>query len=362
MKILITGGHYTTAMAVIDQLKNHEIVFVGRKYSIESELTESPEYKEINLKAIRFIPLQTGKINRFFSLGMFLNLIRIFKGLKQAKKIITNENPDVVLCFGSYLAVPIAIQGWLNKIPVFTHEQTISPGLSNRVISLFSKKVFISFDKSKRFFPKNKTILTGNPIRKSIENIINKTNSNSRIKTIFVSGGSLGSHSINEIMLKNLKKLLERYIIIHQTGNVKEFDDYRKLLIFKRNLPLRLKKNYQICQHFNDSQIGTIYEKADILISRAGANTVFELIALKKPSILIPLPWSANKEQEKQAKFLKDNGICEIFYQNQNPTKISELTHKVINNLSFYQNNFKNINYLYKKNAAQTIAKEILQK
>ncbi|MDP3974480.1 MAG: UDP-N-acetylglucosamine--N-acetylmuramyl-(pentapeptide) pyrophosphoryl-undecaprenol N-acetylglucosamine transferase [bacterium] len=362
MKILITGGHYTPAMAVIDHLKNHEIVFVGRKYSIESEQTESPEFKEINLKGIRFIPLQTGKINRFISLGMFLNLLRIFIGLKQAKKIVTNENPDVILCFGSYLAVPIAIHGWLNKVPVFTHEQTINPGLSNRVISLFSKKVFISFDKSKRFFPKKKILLTGNPIRKSIENIINKTKYDSKIKTIFILGGSLGSHSINEIMLKNLKKLLEKYIIIHQTGNVKEFDDYRKSLIFKRNLPLRLKKNYQISQHFNDSQIGVIYEKADMLISRAGANTVFELIALKKPSILIPLPWSANKEQEKQAKFLKENGVCEIFYQNQNPEKIKDFTDKVINNLSLYKNNFKNINYLYKKNAAQTIAKEILQK
>lgn len=362
MKILITGGHYTPALAVIDCLKNHEIIFVGRKYSIETELTESPEYKEIIRKGIKFIPLETGKINRFFSLGMFLDLLRIFKGLKQAKKIINKEMPDIILCFGSYLAVPIAIQGWFNKIPVFTHEQTINPGLSNRVISLFAKKVFISFDKSRRFFPRNKVILTGNPLRGSIEKILNESNKNSKIKTIFVSGGSLGSHSINELMHKNLKVLLEKYIIIHQTGNVKEFDDYRKLLNLKRKMPLKLKKNYFINQHFNDSQIGLIYSKSDMLISRAGANTVFELIALKIPSVLIPLPWSANKEQEKQAKFLKENGVCEVFYQNQNPSKIKDFADKVINNLSFYKNNFKNISYLYKKNAAQTIAKEILKK
>src|SRR3990167_11399522 len=209
MKILITGGHYTPAMAVIDHLKNHEVVFVGRKYSIESELTESPEFKEINLKGIKFIPLQTGKINRFISMGMFLNLLRIFKGLKQAKKIIRNERPDIILCFGSYLAVPIAIQGWLNKIPVYTHEQTIYPGLSNRFISLIAKKVFISFDKSRRFFPRHKVILTGNPVRKTIEKNISSPNIIRSKKTIFISGGSLGSHSINLIILKNLKKLLK---------------------------------------------------------------------------------------------------------------------------------------------------------
>ena len=246
MKILITGGHYTPAIAVIDELKGQEIVFVGRKYSIESELTESPEYKEIRSKGIKFIPLHTGKINRFFSLGSFLNLLRIFTGLNQAKKIIYNEKPNVVLCFGSYIAVPIAFQAWLNKIPVYTHEQTIYPGLSNRFISLIAKKVFISFDKSRRFFPRHKVILTGNPVRKPIEKNINPSNIIRSKKTIFISGGSLGSHSINIIILKNLKKLLKKYYIIHQTGSVKEFDDYRKLLEFKRKLPIKFKLNYFI--------------------------------------------------------------------------------------------------------------------
>jgi len=361
MKILITGGHYTPAIAVIDELKGQEIVFVGRKYSIESELTESPEYKEIRTKGIKFIPLHTGKINRFFSLGSFLNLLRIFTGLNQAKKIIYNEKPDIVLCFGSYIAVPIALQAWLNKIPVYTHEQTIYPGLSNRFISLIAKKVFISFDKSRRFFPNRKVILTGNPVRKSIESYIKGPSQKVSKNTIFISGGSLGSHSINIIILRNLKKLLQKYYIIHQTGNVKEFDDYRKLLEFKRKLPNKLKKNYYVREHFNDSQIGEIYSKADILVSRAGANTIFELIALQKPAVLIPLPWSANKEQTRQALFLKENGVCEIFYQNQNPQKLNTIIDRIIDNISNYKNNYKNINYLYKKDAAKKIAKEIFK-
>jgi len=361
MKILITGGHYTPALAVIEELKGHEIVFVGRKYSIESDSTESPEYKEVKARGIRFIPLNTGKINRFFSLGSILDVLRIFKGLKQAQRIIKNENPDTVLCFGSYLAVPIAIQAWLNKIPVYTHEQTISPGLSNRFISIIAKKVFVSFDKSRRYFPNSKVILTGNPIRKSVVNYYaDKSNIYTKRKVIFITGGSLGSHSINALIKIILKKLLERYFIIHQTGSVKEFTDYDNLISFKKKLPNNLKHNYLLREHFNEAQIGEIYTKADLLVSRAGANTIFEIIALQKPAILIPLPWSANKEQQKQAKFLNASGICEIFYQGQNPLKLITIIENVINNLSTYKNNFKKINYLHKKNAAKKIAKEVL--
>lgn len=362
MKVLITGGHYTPAIAVIEELIGNEIVFVGRKYSIESELTESQEYKEIMSRGLKFISLHTGKINRFFSLGSILNIFRIFTGLNQAKKIIKEEKPDIVLCFGSYLAVPIAIYAWLNKIPVFTHEQTIYPGLSNRFISLIAKKVFISFEKSRRFFPHHKVVLTGNPVRQSIiKTNIKLVSKKPAKKTIFITGGSLGSHSINIIILENLKKLLQKYNVIHQTGNVKEFDDYRKLLEFKKKLSIRLKSNYFVREHFNNSQIGEIYSKTDLLISRAGANTIFELIALEIPAVLIPLPWSANKEQIRQALFLKENGVCEVFYQNQKPQKFNTIIDRAIDNISKYKHNYKNVKYLYKKDAAKKIAKEIFK-
>ncbi|MFH1827476.1 MAG: UDP-N-acetylglucosamine--N-acetylmuramyl-(pentapeptide) pyrophosphoryl-undecaprenol N-acetylglucosamine transferase [bacterium] len=362
MKILITGGHYTPALAVIEELKGHEIIFVGRKYSLESELTESPEYKEVRAKGIKFISLHTGKLNRFISLGLIINIFRIFKGLKQSKEIIETEKPDLVLSFGSYLAVPIAYNAWLNKIPVFTHEQTLRPGLSNRIISLISKKVFISFDKTIRYFPRNKVILTGNPIRTVIHNSKSKKlHIKSKRKTIFITGGSLGSHSINEVTYKILKKLLLKYYVIHQTGSVKEFNDYDRLISFKRRLNRNLKKNYHLVQHFDESLMGEAYSKSDILVSRAGANTVFEIISLNKPVIFIPLPWSANKEQQKQAEFLKEVGVCEVFYQNKNPLKLYKLIEKVINDIPTYKQNFKKLNYLYKKNAAQKIASEILK-
>ncbi|MEX1052340.1 MAG: UDP-N-acetylglucosamine--N-acetylmuramyl-(pentapeptide) pyrophosphoryl-undecaprenol N-acetylglucosamine transferase [Patescibacteria group bacterium] len=362
MKVLITGGHYTPALAVIDELRDHDIVFVGRKFSIESDDTESPEFKEVRALGIKFIPLNTGKINRFFSLGTFFNLLRIFKGLKQAKEIIKEEKPDVVLSFGSYIGVPICIQAWIKKIPIYTHEQTIRPGLSNRFISLMAKKVFISFDKTKKYFPKFKVILTGNPIRKSIINFKgNELNISTKRRIIFVTGGSLGSHSINIVVKKILKKLLSKYFVIHQTGSVKEFADYDNLINYKKRLPEDLKHNYMLKEHFNDFQIGEIYNKADILVSRAGANTVFELISLQKPSVLIPLPWSANKEQQRQAELLKEFGVCEVFYQNQNPLKLNTIIDSVVNNIFNYKNNFKKISYLNKRDASKKIAKQILK-
>lgn len=361
MKILITGGHYTPALAVIEELKGHKIVFVGRKYSIESEITESPEYKHVKSLGIKFIPLRTGKLNRFLTLGSIFDIFRIFNGLKQAKEIIKKEEPDLVLCFGSYLAVPIALQAWLHKIPVFTHEQTIRPGLSNRFIGLLAKKIFISFDKTRRYFPSFKVILTGNPVRKSILTTNKKKlNIKTKRKVIFITGGSLGSHSINILIKSILKKLLMKYFVIHQTGSVKEFADYDKLISYKKRLPDKLKHNYLLQEHFNDFKLGEIYSRADLVVSRAGANTIFEIILLQKPAVLIPLPWSANKEQQKQAEFLKETGVSEVIFQNQNPLKLITIIEKVINDITTYKNNFEKINYLHKKNAAKKIAREIL--
>ncbi|MCX7955883.1 MAG: UDP-N-acetylglucosamine--N-acetylmuramyl-(pentapeptide) pyrophosphoryl-undecaprenol N-acetylglucosamine transferase [Patescibacteria group bacterium] len=364
MKILITGGHLAPALAVIDEIKkekpNIKMIFVGRKYAIDKDKVESLEYKEIKKKNIKFINLKTGKLTRIFSLEYFLNFLKIFLGFFNSFFIILNHRPDLILSFGSYLALPIVFWGYIFKIPVFTHEQTINPGLANKIIGLFAKKIFISFKEAEKFFNKNKVILTGNPIRQSIFKIqkkpffIKKT-----IPVLYITGGSLGSHSINLHIKKILKNLLESYIVIHQTGDTKEYHDYEDLLSIKNQLPENLKNKYFLAKHFFEDEIAYIYFLSDLVISRSGANTFFELIVLKKPAVFIPLPWSAGKEQQYHAEIFAKAGCGEIFHQIESSDKLLRIINKMIKNISFYKNNFKNLRDLYSKNASKKIIKEI---
>ena len=166
MKILITGGHLTPALALIDKLTDSgggvDIVFVGRKYAVDSEQTLSLEYKEITKRNIRFLPLQTGRLTRMISFRSALGILRVPIGFIRAFLIVQKEHPKLIFSFGGYIALPIAISGWLMHIPVFTHEQTIAPGIANRIIAFFSQKIFYSFPDTKHLFPAAKAVFSGN--------------------------------------------------------------------------------------------------------------------------------------------------------------------------------------------------------
>ncbi len=364
MKILITGGHVTPALAIIDELlkDKHHILFVGRKYAFEHEQTLSLEYKEITKRAIKFVNLTTGRFTRIPSPKTLMSLFKVPLGFYQALQIIKNERPEAVLSFGSYLAVPIVFWAWMFKINVYTHEQTITPGLANKIIAFLAKKIFVAFEETKIHFPKEKVILTGNPVRSSVFKIINepfKINKNNT-PVIYITGGSLGSHSINLHIKQILNKLLDKYILIHQTGETAEYNDFVVLEKVRDSLPERSRANYWLKQHFLEEEIGYVYSVADLVVSRAGANTFFELLALKKPAIFIPLPWSGNKEQQKHAVIFKDNGVGEIFSQSDTSDNLLKLLDKMIANLDHYISNFINLEHLYEANATQIILKEIL--
>jgi len=363
MKVLLVGGHLSPALAIIDELvkKNDiEIVFVGRKYVGNSEKTPSLEYKEITKRNLKFYNLNAGRLTRIFSLRSLINLIKTPVGFFQSYKIISDEHPDLIMSFGGYLALPIAVCGSLKKIRVFTHEQTISAGLTNKIISLFASKIFVSFEETKKYFNQSKTIVSGNPIREDILKIIDKPfNIVKDRPIIYVTGGSLGSHSVNVLTESILNPLLNKYIVIHQTGNIKEYDDFYRLKKIKKSLPPNLSRNYFLVEHFFQEQLGYIYSIADLVISRAGANTFFELASMQKPTIFIPLPWSSNREQQKQAEIFFKLGCGEIFSQSQKPSELLQLINKMIDNLPKYKNSFINLNKFNRKDAAQVIIKEI---
>ena len=354
MKILITGGHPTPALALIDELKkkkNLKIVFVGRKHPVIGEKTLSFEYQEIKKRGVKFIDLKTGKLPRFFTKEIFINFGLLFFGFFSALMIILKEKPDFIISFGSFLAFPIAFWAFIFRIPIFLHEQTIAPGLANRIIGLWAKKIFLAFPNAQKYFNKKKTIIVGNPIR--FYKIKTKQKIKNEKPVIYITGGSLGSHAINLHIEKILPTLLKKYLIIHQTGNIREFDDYNRLKN-KFKSPF-----YFPFTHLSQEELFSVYQKADLVVSRAGANTFFELIAFEKPTIFIPLPYSASKEQFLHAKIFKDAKTGEIFNQDEESEKLLKLIDKMIDNLKSYQENFKKLRYLYQKNAPKKMVETI---
>lgn len=364
--ILITGGHLTPALTIIDDIlsSNHKadtkIVFVGRKYGSEGQDNYSLEYKELNNRKIEFAYLPAGRLTRLFTLKSFVNFLRIPIGFFYAWQILNQYQPDLIFSFGGYLGLPIVMVGFLRRIPIYIHEQTLSPGLANRLSARLAKKVFLSFSQTQSFFNQKKTLVTGNPIRKEIFKTIKKPfKINKNLPIIYVTGGTLGSHSINEHIKLILPTLLKNYLVIHQTGNVKEYNDLQELQTLKKNLPLDLQGRYYLQEHFSSQEIGYIYNLADLVVGRAGANTFFELIALEKPAILIPLPWAANQEQHKQAEILAKEKAAEIFSQFDSSQDLLKLIKTMLANLKFYQSNFHKLKSFYRQDASQKIIREI---
>ncbi len=319
-RIFITGGHLTPALAVIPKLqeKGWEIVFVGRKYALEGEKTLSAEFQAINNLGIKFLTIYTGRLQRSFTRYTIFSLIKVPFGFFQSLYWLITIRPGVILSFGSYVALPVALAGWILRIPVITHEQSVVPGLATRIIAKVAKKICISWPETEEWFPKEKTILTGNPLR---EEIFEKTSSSNikypddNLPLIYITGGSLGSHAINDAVSQILSQLLIKYRLVHQCGESQTFKDYEILNTKHILLSPNFQKRYLLTKYIGPKDIGWVMNNADLVISRSGANTVYELAALGKPAILIPLPWAGQKEQMENAKILEAAGTVTILTQ-----------------------------------------------
>ncbi len=364
-KILICGGHPTPALAVIDELqKNHphiSLIFVGRKYAIESERTLSYEYKGCMDRKVAFTELQAGRITRLITKSSMLNIVRVPYGFFQSLLLLLKEKPDCVVSFGGYIALPVAFWSWILHIPVYTHEQTMKPGVANKLIGFFSKKIFVAFESVVSYFPQSKTEWIGNPVRDVVFSKNQLTFPiDVTVPLLYVTGGSLGSHSINEHIFSLLDALLPTFTIIHQTGDVKEYGDSDQAQKLKRKFQKIYPNRYIPLSHVSDYDIGSVYQQAEFMIGRSGANTFFELIALQKPALFIPLPWSAHGEQKAHADFFKEQGIGEVFDQKINNqellTAIQAFHQKVIQ----YRRAFESLPLQLKRDATQTLVQKIL--
>lgn len=336
MKIIFCGGHHNSALVVADELKkrNHEIFWFGHKYSMIGDANPSAEYLEVIQKGIPFYELKAGKWQ--VSSNFWRNFIRIPFGFFQSFVLLLKIRPDLIVSFGGYLALPVAVAGFLLGIPVVTHEQTVISGRANRIIAKIAKKVFVSYLSSVKYFSPKKVVYTGLPLRREILVKGKKIFENGKM-TIYVTGGKQGSHLINQVIFSILPLLLEKYNVIHQCGSTSLFNDIKTANTMKIKLGGKA-GNYLVKEYFSPEEIGRIFHSADLVVSRAGAHTVYELFALKKPAILIPITWSSQGEQKKNADLLVEIGLAMILTESK--MKEGKLLETIINfgqNLDSYK-------------------------
>ncbi len=326
MKILFagggTGGHTYPILAIARQLKKIEpsidLYFMGPKSESVPEIFKS---ENIKIKKI-----SSGKMRRYGGIGPSMsNFIDIFfkipLGIIQSFFYIFFLSPDLILSKGGYGAIPPTIAARLLRVPIFLHESDIAPGLANRFLSKFALEIFISFPNTE-FFPVEKIILVGNPVRNtisvppSLEEIIKNLELKGGKPVISIMGGSQGSERVNDLILQILPQLLSKFEIIHQCGE----KNYKNLSVESDFLvPKEMKDYYHLFPFLNETQLRCAYHASEIIISRSGSGSIFEIAAVKKPSIMIPLSESAQNHQSKNAHSYSDFG-CALVIEEDNLT------------------------------------------
>lgn len=319
MKILFTGGgtggHVFPLVAIVREMrriypkKGLEFYYLGPKDDFGLILLQQ---EDLIIKTIA-----GGKIRRYFSWHNFIDvLFKIPFGFLQSIFWLVKIKPDLVFSKGGSGSISVACSARFLKIPVFLHESDIAPGLSNRIASKWAKRIFISFPKTEYFNPQ-KTTLTGNPIRKEILEGDKKIAgelfdlSFSRPIILFM-GGSQGAEAINDFILRILNDMLKNYEIIHVTGreNFKETEAESHVVVDED-----LDKYYHPVGFLDEERLKHAYKAADLVISRSGSGSIFEIAANAAPSILVPLPTAAANHQAKNAYVYADTGAALVIEQ-----------------------------------------------
>lgn len=381
-KIVITGGgsggHISVVSGLIEGIKKRDlevyenIVYVGGDLGmVGEEYGNSLEQKKFKSAEFKCRYIRAGKLQRKFSFTTIKLFFRTFLGFIDSFKIINQEKPDLIFSTGGFVSVPVCFVGWLRKIPIYLHEQTATVGLSNKIVGRFAQKIYLAFDSSKQYFKDSKTELVGNIVRDAVLNFnvenINKeiedlVENNSALPLIYISGGGLGSHKINSKIFKELESLLKEYRIILQTGDNQNYKDFDKAVKNKNNLPVELQSRFLPIKFIDENNIGYVYNKSDFFIGRAGANTVYEIAVLSKPSIFIPIPWVTNNEQYENAKVLEDIGLSKILNENLlDQISIKNELNNAMKSLPTNSFNIEELNKQFPTNAIEKILNDIFK-
>lgn len=333
-RIILTGGgtagHVTPNIALLPQLKErgYDIHYIGSYNGIEKELIEQ--------FGIPYHGISSGKLRRYFSLQNFTDPFRVLKGFGEAKKLIQSLKPDVIFSKGGFVSVPVVIAGKQCRVPTIIHESDMTPGLANKLAIPSASKVCCNFPETLSHLPKEKAVLTGSPIRRELlsgdrDAALKFCNLSADRPVILIIGGSLGSVAVNSAVRAILPELLKEFQVIHLCGKGKTDASLKDL------------KGYVQFEYIQ-KELKDLFALADIVISRAGANAICELLALHKPNLLIPLSANASRgDQILNARSFERQGFSIVLEEEElNNTVLLDAIQKLYKQKDVYISAMKN--------------------
>ena len=365
MKLIVagggTGGHLFPGIAVAEEFlsrsADNEVLFVGSEKGIEARTVPKLGYR---LELISAAGVKgKGTLSRLKAMAMLLY------GYSQSRKILKEYKPDLVLGVGGYASIPMVLASRGMEIPRFIHEQNALPGISNKLLSRIAERVFISLEESARFFPKGKTILTGNPLRKQIlEGQVSTAEAPVSGEQgvacppafrLFIFGGSQGAHPLNIALPKALELLSSRAAqlkVVHQTGQ-NDLEDVQKAYS-AAGLTADVRP-------FIDD-MAKEYREADLIVCRAGATTIAEITACGKACLFIPFPHAADDHQRKNAEALLKKGACEMMLEREmSPENLASAIVRLMDDKKELQRIGENARGLARLDAVKVIVDEMLK-
>lgn len=340
-RIILTGGgtagHVTPNIALLPKLRElgYEVQYVGSYDGIEKKLIEELD--------VPYHGIASGKLRRYFDLKNFTDPFRVVKGFFQAKKVLKEVRPDIVFSKGGFVSVPVVQAAKQLHIPVIIHESDMTPGLANKLAIPAATKVCCNFPETIPYLPAGKAVVTGSPIREELRSgnklaALDFCGFTSDKPVLLVIGGSLGSVAVNNAIRSILPDLLRTFQVIHLCG--------------KGNLDESLNGTRGYVQYeYIKQELADLFALADVVVSRAGANAICELLELRKPNLLIPLPASASRgDQLLNAESFRKQGFSEVL---QEETITPELLLTTISSL--YQNRATYIAAMEKSTASNAV-------
>ncbi len=321
-----SGGHISMLKAAIDELKKRQfdvennLLLVGGKLGMINDPGNSLEAKRFPEFGVPFVLIRGGKLHRALKWKSITLLSGVILGFKDAFLVLRKFKPDIVFSTGGYVALPVVILARALGSRVIIHEQTMTAGLSNRISGYFAHRIFLGFESARKYFAASKVEVVGNVLRTEVFSNSPPTNLPSLVafverakkenaKIIYITGGSLGAHKINIFVKENLVKLANEYFLIWQTGENHLYNDFAigRKIVEEKSLSERV-----FVTDFLREELGYVYANSDIIFSRPGINTVYELAVLGKRAILFPLWVSAKGDQEANAVWYSQNFAGEI--------------------------------------------------
>jgi UDP-N-acetylglucosamine--N-acetylmuramyl-(pentapeptide) pyrophosphoryl-undecaprenol N-acetylglucosamine transferase len=351
-----TGGHIFPALAIANAIKEKypeaDILFVGANGKMEMERVPAAGFP---IKGLDIVGIQRKKIWKNWNFPF-----KYFKSKAAAKQIVKDFSPQIAIGVGGYASGPLLIQAGNMGIPTLLQEQNSYAGLTNKILAKKAHKICVAYDNMETFFPKDKIIITGNPVRKDILSLDGKREEaiahfglNPSLKTILIIGGSLGARTLNNSIAEGLKKLTGANVqLIWQTGKI-YIDEMQKLA--NANGDANIKPMAFI------DRMDLAYAAADVVISRAGALSVSELCLVKKPCVLVPSPNVSEDHQTKNAKSLVDKNAALLVKDVDAQANLVSCILSLLEDEAKMNELIKNIAVLGKPNAAEDISKEVFK-